>query len=102
MRWDSVISEFGVRICPSGKKALLFRYRVNGSKRLRRDKTALKAPPTMNPERLPVARVPPFLVQGLPYGPHEITCCGLSTISTRDSLCSCIRLMSAAACSGPR
>src|SRR5262245_21283040 len=34
VRWDNVISGFGVRIYPSGKKAFILRYRVNGSKRL--------------------------------------------------------------------
>jgi integrase len=34
VRWDSAIPGFGVRIYPSGKKAFILRYRVNGSKRL--------------------------------------------------------------------
>ena len=34
VRWDSAIPGFGGRIYPSGRKAFILRYRVNGSKRL--------------------------------------------------------------------
>src|SRR5262245_20439959 len=34
VRWDSAIPGFGVRIYPSGRKAFILRFRVNGRKRL--------------------------------------------------------------------
>ena len=35
-RWDTEISGFAVRVYPSGEKAFVFSYRVNGRKRLMR------------------------------------------------------------------
>jgi integrase len=34
VRWDSLLPGFGVRVYPSGRKAFILRYRVNGRKRL--------------------------------------------------------------------
>lgn len=34
VRWDTVIPGFGVRVYPSGRKAFILRFRVNGRKRL--------------------------------------------------------------------
>ena len=35
-RWDSEVPGFGVRVYPSGEKAFVFSYRINGRKRLMR------------------------------------------------------------------
>jgi len=34
VRWDSTVPGFGLRIYPTGRKAFILRYRVNGSKQL--------------------------------------------------------------------